>query len=36
MASLGDWEYAGNVSGTALSDNDVQAVGTVNLYLDGS
>ena len=34
MASLGDWEYAGNVSGTAF-DNDVQAVGTVNLYLDG-
>ena len=34
MASVGDWEYAGNVSGTAF-DNDVQAVGTVNLYLDG-
>ncbi|MDG2275966.1 MAG: carboxypeptidase-like regulatory domain-containing protein [Flavobacteriaceae bacterium] len=34
MASLGDWEYAGNVSGTAF-DQDLQAVGTVNLYLDG-
>ena len=34
MASVGDWEYAGNVSGTAF-DQDLQAVGTVDLYLDG-
>jgi len=34
MASIGDWEYAGNVSGTAF-DQDLQAVGTVNLFLDG-
>ena len=34
MASIGDWEYAGNVSGTAF-DQDLQAVGTVDLFLDG-
>ena len=34
MTSVGDWEYAGNVSGTAF-DQDLQAVGTVDLYLDG-
>ena len=33
MASVGDWEYAGNVSGTAF--DDVDPVGVVNLYLDG-
>ena len=33
MASVGDWEYSGNVSGTAF--DDVDPVGLVNLYLDG-
>ena len=33
MASVGDWEYAGNVSGTAFDDLD--PVGIVNLFLDG-
>ena len=34
MASVGDWEYAGNVSGTAFN-QDLEAVGTVDLFLDG-
>jgi len=35
MTSVGDWEYAGSPSGTALSDQDNQPIGTVKLYLDG-
>lgn len=34
MASLGDWEYAGDVSGTAF-DNNATPIGTATLYLDG-
>ena len=34
MTSVGDWEYAGDVSGTAF-DNNATAVGTVDLSLDG-
>lgn len=34
MLSVGNWEYGGNVSGTAL-DRDENVVGTNTLYLDG-
>ena len=34
MASVGDWTYDGNPSGTAF-DNNAQAVGTVDLFLNG-
>ena len=35
MASVGDWEYAGNVSGTAYSNETTQPIGVAELYLDG-
>lgn len=34
MASFGDWNYDGNASGTAF-DNNAEAVGTLDLFLDG-
>ncbi len=34
MTSIGDWEYNGNVSGTAF-DNSQTALGTIDLFLDG-
>ncbi len=34
MASFGNWEYAGNVSGTAFDQNQT-AIGTIDLFLDG-
>ena len=34
MLSIGNWEYGGNVSGTAL-DRDENVVGTNTLYLEG-
>jgi len=33
MTSIGDWKYAGNVSGTAFDQNQT-AIGTTTLYLD--
>ncbi|QMU63428.1 MAG: TonB-dependent receptor plug domain-containing protein [Flavobacteriaceae bacterium] len=33
MLSVGNWEYAGNVSGTAFDQNQT-ALGTINLFLD--
>lgn len=33
MTSVGDWRYAGNVSGTAF-DNNATAIGTIELFLD--
>ncbi|WP_339707548.1 TonB-dependent receptor [uncultured Kriegella sp.] len=35
MISLGDWEYAGNVSGVAFDDSQNVIDDDVNLYLDG-